>query len=163
VEQIDREIGMAGKRIAVCVLSAVTVLFICTFCHSPEYYRHAESTAKYGEELQAAYEDYTSAVVIAYEKGDTSHLQDAATGYALKSHLETTGSEGAKSAVEWWKVEVVSITVNEYLTDTAEILVGEQVIGDISDEVGRMQSWICKLQKADGKWKVSSCGSVPDR
>jgi hypothetical protein len=97
-------------------------------------------------------------VVVAYETGDTTHLYDTATGYELRNCLETVGTDSAARQVEWWKVEVIRVTVREYSEDTAEALVEYRVVGDISDDDYR-SVWIVPYERVDGKWKVSGLES----
>jgi hypothetical protein len=118
----------------------------------------SELTRKYGAELQAAYEDYTKAVMLAYETGDTSQLQDTTTGYKLRHHLETIRTKAAETVLEWLKIEVIRVTVREYSATTAEIVVEQKHIGDISviTKQDRRSVWVVKFQRVDGKWKVSN-------
>jgi hypothetical protein len=115
-------------------------------------------TEDHGAELQDVYEEFAEAVVVAYETGDTARLSDVATGYELRHHLETAGTESAARQAEWWKVEVIRATVREYSEDAAEALIEYQVVGDIPDK-GYRSVWIVYYRRVDGEWRVSSLES----
>jgi len=113
-------------------------------------------TEQYGSELQLAYESYRQAQIIAVETGDTTVLQKAATGHALESTERGILDEDAESLVEWSKIEVISLQVREYHTNTAEIFVSARILGDVENAP---TAWplICSLQQEDNVWKVSYC------
>jgi hypothetical protein len=112
-------------------------------------------TEEHGPELQETFEEFAAAVVIANETGDTARLNDVATGYELRHHTETAGADSAVRQAEWWKVEVIRVTVHECSEDTAKALVEYKVVGEISDDDYR-NVWIVYYGRADGKWKVSN-------
>ncbi len=143
------------RKIIWMLLLCIVPLFVCV---SVMCFWSGELTRKYGAELQAAYEDYTKAVMLAYETGDTSQLLDTTTGYKLRHHLETIRTEATETVLEWVRIKVVRVTVREYSATTAEIVVEQKHVGDIPviTEQGRKSVQIVKFQKVDGKWKVSN-------
>lgn len=114
-------------------------------------------TKQYGAELQTVYENYKDVVAVAYETGDTSRLPDVAVGYSLENVARTVSTEDAKTIAEWWKVEILAITVTEYLTDTAEATIEEKAIGDIALQ-GNKRVQTVSFQRDGGLWKVSNVG-----
>jgi len=117
-------------------------------------------TRKYGPELQAAYEEFTEAVAVAYETGDVSQLEDTTTGDELEYHQETANYADAKATAGQWRIEVIRVIVREYSTDAAMIYVEERVpatAGRSSFET----VMIVSFQMVDGKWKVSKVEPYP--
>jgi hypothetical protein len=100
------------------------------------------------------YENYKSVAALALETGDTSQLADVAIGYELDNLTRMAGNQDAKTVAEWWKVEVLSIEVTEYLTDTAEAVIQERVLGNIA-RPEQKNVWIVEFQQDDHTWKVS--------
>ena len=117
-------------------------------------------TEQYGPELQIAYERYMAAVAIACETGDVSKLEESATGHALESAMRIASDENAEATAEGWKVDVSSLSVKEYYTDTARVLVYERLISDFPEggaSGGRAR--VAWLRKENGVWKVLGRGS----
>jgi len=134
------------------ILGSIGLLFLLTSCSVAN--PSAKLTEQHGLELRTTYENYKSVVALALETGDTSQLADVAIGYELDNLAEMTGNKDAKTVAEWWKVEVLSITVTEYLTDTAEAVIQERVLGNIA-RPEKKNVWIVEFQQDDHTWKVS--------
>ncbi len=137
-------------------ISTACLLCVCLCMHFITFSQPADDlTEQYGPELQMAYERYMAAVVIACETGDMSKLEESATGHALDSAIEIASYENAEATAEWWKVEVSSLSVKEYYTDTARVLIYERLIGDFSEgNAPGGRAMIAWLRKEDGVWRV---------
>ena len=145
---------MVGNRYTTLLLY-YSVLLLSGCC-----YQKSELTQEYGSELQAAYEEFTEAVAVAYETGDTSRLEDTATGHELEYRRETTGYADAKATAGQWRVAVIRVIVREYSTDTAVIYVEERVPAT-AGRPGFETVMIVRFEMVDGKWKVSEVEPYP--
>ncbi len=145
------------KRYALVLIGLLIVLLTYVFyCQTRPTAEERRLTSMYGDELEAAYRAYREAVLLAYETDNISQLYETATVYALEQHLRTLTSENIDDVAEWWKVELVSFTVKEYSSDRAIIVVVEKYIGNIPERSrGHTRPWRFRLEKDNGKWKVS--------
>ena len=136
------------------------IFLLCMLLFSSCCHQESELTREHGPELQAAYEEFTEAVAVAYETGNTSQLENVATGYELEYRQETADYADARKTAERWRVDIIQVIVKEYSTDAAMIYV-EQRVPAVEERPGFEAVRIVSFQMVDGKWKVSKVDPYP--